>query len=64
MRPYIKNLCISGYKRFKDFSIKFQPELNILIGENSVGKSTILEAINIVLNQFYFGENNEGFQQQ
>lgn len=64
MENYIKALYIKGYKKFKDFYINFRPGLNILIGENSVGKSTILEAINIVLNQFLFSGNNEAVQQQ
>lgn len=61
---YIKKLYIRGYKKFKDFCIDFKPGLNILIGENSVGKSTILEAINIVLNQYYFTGDIAGFQQK
>ncbi|EPC67874.1 hypothetical protein XCV [Lacticaseibacillus paracasei subsp. paracasei Lpp14] len=51
---YIKGIRIHGYKRFEDFKAHFQLGLNILIGENSSGKSTILEAIEIVLNQAIF----------
>lgn len=51
---YIKAIRIHGYKKFEKFEVKFQPGLNILIGENSAGKSTILEAIEIVLNQATF----------
>lgn len=51
---YIRALRIKGYKKFSDFKIHFEPGLNILIGENSTGKSTILEAIDIVLNQSIF----------
>ena len=64
MEKYIKNLYIRGYKRFEVFNIEFQKGLNILIGENSVGKSTVLEAINIVLNQYYFGGLNSEDQQK
>ena len=64
MANYIKALHIKGYKRFENFHIEFQEGLNILIGENSVGKSTVLEAINIVLNQYYFnGFSNEDQQE-
>lgn len=51
---YIKTLRIKGYKKFTDFTINFTPGLSILIGENTAGKSTILEAIEIVLNQSIF----------
>lgn len=60
---YIKSLSIKGYKKFEDFKIDFQPGLNVLVGENSIGKSTILEAINIALNQYYFSNNQFGEQQ-
>lgn len=50
---YIKSLTINGFKKFKNFSIKFNENLNIIVGENEAGKSTILEAIRIVLSQQY-----------
>lgn len=50
---YIKELKIIGFKKFKNFRIEFNKNMNILVGENEAGKSTILEAINVVLNQFY-----------
>lgn len=60
---YIKQLKIEGFKKFKDFTIDFNKQLNIIIGENEAGKSTILEAIDIVLNQrsFMFSNNYESF---
>lgn len=50
---YIKHLTIIGLKKFKRLDIDFNKNMNILVGENEAGKSTILEAINIVLNQQY-----------
>lgn len=50
---YIKEMKIIGFKKFRNFYIEFNKNMNILVGENEAGKSTILEAINIVLNQFY-----------
>ncbi|SKA65418.1 Predicted ATP-dependent endonuclease of the OLD family, contains P-loop ATPase and TOPRIM domains [Eubacterium uniforme] len=50
---YVKNLYIDGLKRFEHFEIEFNECLSILVGENEAGKSTILEAIRIVLNQQY-----------
>lgn len=51
---YIEEIRISGYKKFTNFTLQLKEGLNILIGENSVGKSTILEAIEIALNQSMF----------
>ncbi len=49
----IKKLVIKGLKIFEDFEIEFNNGMNILIGDNESGKSTILEAIDIVLNKKY-----------
>lgn len=49
----IKDLKIRGLKKFEYLNVSFNEHMNILVGENEAGKSTILEAINIVLNQKY-----------
>ena len=50
---YIKHLRIEGFKKFKFFSITFNEHMNILVGENEAGKSTVLDALKTVLNQQY-----------
>ena len=45
----ITQLIIHNYKLFDDFSLELNDDLNILVGDNETGKSTILEAINLVL---------------
>lgn len=49
----IKSLHIEGFKKFAALNITFNEHMNILVGENEAGKSTILEAIKTVLNQQY-----------
>ena len=49
----IKEIRIKGFKKFKNFTMTFNRTTNILVGDNASGKSTILEAINIVINQWY-----------
>lgn len=49
----LKSLSIHGLKRFKDFNMKFNDKFNIIVGENESGKSTILDAIDIVLMHKY-----------
>ena len=54
----IKRLKIKNFKCFKDwFSVDFEKGTNILVGNNGEGKSTILEAINLVLTGTYHGKN-------
>lgn len=59
---YIKKLYIDGLKRFEHFEIEFNERLSILVGENEAGKSTILEAIRIVLNQQYWNADKSVLQ--
>jgi len=49
----ITRICIRNYKSIKDLDFKPNPKLNIFIGENSVGKSNIFEAINWILGPTY-----------
>lgn len=50
---YIKSLHIEGFKKFTTLDVQFNEHMNILVGENEAGKSTILDAIKTVLNQQY-----------
>jgi len=50
---YIKRLSIEGFKKFATLQIDFNEHMNILVGENEAGKSTILDALRTVLNQQY-----------
>lgn len=50
---YIESMHIEGFKKFERINISFNEHMNILVGENEAGKSTILEAIKIVLNQLH-----------
>lgn len=50
---YIKSLHIEGFKKFTTLDVLFNEHMNILVGENEAGKSTILDAIKTVLNQQY-----------
>ncbi|PSW66554.1 ATP-dependent endonuclease [Photobacterium kishitanii] len=45
----ITKIQLRNFKKYKEFSLDFDPELNLLIGDNEAGKSTILTAIELVL---------------
>jgi len=47
----IKKVVIKNYKIFRDFNLELNPGLNILVGDNEAGKSTILEALNLCLSR-------------
>lgn len=53
----ITKLVIQGFKGFKErFCIEFNESVNIIVGDNEAGKSTILEAINLGLTGMYGGK--------
>ena len=45
----ITRLVLRNFKRFKTLELEFDPELNILVGGNEAGKSSVLQALDIVL---------------
>ena len=49
----ITRILIRNYKSIKELDFKPNPRLNIFIGENSVGKSNIFDAINWILGPTY-----------
>lgn len=54
----IKKLKIKNFKCFSDwFTVDLTSGINILVGNNGTGKSTILEAVNLVLTGTYHGKN-------
>ena len=40
----LKNLNISNFKLFDHLELIFEPGFNLILGDNGVGKTTILEA--------------------
>ncbi len=45
----IRKVAIRNYRLFREFNLEFSPGINILVGNNDTGKSTLIEAINLVL---------------
>ena len=54
---FIKKIKIHNFKCFKDFEIELNEGLNIIVGDNNAGKSTILEAINLALTGMIHGKS-------
>lgn len=52
----IEKVIIQNFKKFKEpFEISFNENINLLVGDNESGKSTILEAIHVALTGIYAG---------
>ena len=57
---HVKALKLVNFKRFRDDYLEFNDDVNILVGDNNAGKSSILEALEIVLNYNYRGRQFSG----
>lgn len=44
---YISKIKLHNFKRFRDLEIPVEPDMNIFIGDNESGKSSILQAIDL-----------------
>lgn len=45
----LRKVLIKNYRVFADFQLDFSSGVNIIVGDNDAGKSTLLEAINLAL---------------
>ena len=50
MAVTIRKIRLINFKRFQDYTIEPNERINILVGDNEVGKSSVLEAIDLVAN--------------
>ena len=49
---YIKNIKLHNFRGIKDLSINFDKNINVIVGVNGIGKTSILDACAIVLSDF------------
>jgi putative ATP-dependent endonuclease of OLD family len=49
---YLAKLQTKGFRCLDNFSIEFEPGLNVIVGPNNAGKTAILEAISLALSTF------------
>lgn len=52
----IRKVVLKNFKRFGDSAIEFTAGLNMIVGDNEAGKSTLLEAINLGLTKRWNGK--------
>lgn len=54
---YIKKVKIHNFKCYRDFEVLLNEGINIVVGDNEAGKSTLLEAINLALTGIINGKS-------
>lgn len=53
---YLKNLHISNFRCFRNYTIEFAPGVTVLFGKNGSGKSTLIHAIHKALSFLMYSE--------
>lgn len=53
---YIEKILIKNFKCFDSFELNLKHGVNIMVGDNEVGKSTIIEAVHLALNGILSGK--------
>ncbi len=48
----VNQLSLNNFRGFKDLDIKLDPKLNVFIGANGAGKTSVLDAISLILNHY------------
>jgi len=46
---YLKRIEIENFRNLDEFELGLSPGLNVIVGENNIGKSAILDAIRLPL---------------
>lgn len=49
---YIQDITLSNYRKFEQSTFQLNPSMNVLVGKNAAGKTTILEAVNVMLGAY------------
>ena len=52
---YLDKIIVKNYKAISDMEVQFTPGVNLLIGDNGVGKSSMLEAIVVAISGMFKG---------
>ena len=55
----MEHITIKNFRCYEEKSIEFRRGVNLLIGDNSVGKTSLLRACNLVMNAFFSGYSDE-----
>lgn len=48
-------LKLQNYRCFENFEIKFNSKMNVIVGNNGVGKTSILDALSVAIGTFFSG---------
>lgn len=51
-RFYLKEITLSNYRKFENSTFQLNPQMNLFVGKNASGKTTVLEAADVILGAY------------
>lgn len=51
----IDRLRIESFRGFADRELTFHPQFNLVVGENGLGKTSVLEALSVAIGSWFLG---------
>ena len=48
---YVASIQVQNFRCFEDIEVEFNPGVNVIIGENNAGKTTLLRAMGLVFDR-------------
>lgn len=46
---FLSKVHVRNFRNFRDFEVRLAPGLNVLVGENNIGKTNLLDAVRVAL---------------
>lgn len=59
---YVRQLVLKNFKQFESLDVEFSSDMNILVGDNGAGKTTILQALDFTLSGSSSRVNSAGLE--
>lgn len=57
---YLNNIQVQNFHGIRDINVDFKPGMNVIIGKNGAGKTSLLEAMKVSLSQSFSSINGVG----
>ena len=51
----IQNIELRNFRKFESLTVKLDPQMNVIAGNNGVGKSSVLDALSVGIGSFFLG---------
>lgn len=55
----INKLCLQNFRKFKELCITLHPGVNLLIGDNASGKTSLIESLKIAAGSYFYSVNSD-----